>query len=225
MRIDLDVVRRMADPRSLQRGREYARAGAVDRIWHLADGALATVFGSEDYTVELRSSSGAELSFRCSCPVGASGAFCKHCVALAYVVCESEHPDAPDPRFYLDGLDRDELIEIILDAAQRDEVLQTKLAVASPGTDTAHGLRWVIEDAIVPCGYVPSREAYGYAQGIDVVIERLDGLLAAGRPELIIELSEHAIVCAERAVEFVDDSDGLLSDVAERLGGLSRDSP
>jgi hypothetical protein len=63
-------------------------------------------------------------------------------------------------------------------------------------------------------------QTFGAPQGIDVVIDRLDGLLDGGRSELVIELTEHAIICAERAVEFVDDSDGLLSGVVERLAEL-----
>ncbi len=220
MGIDVDQARRLADPRSFQRGREYARDGAVGRIRRLADGVRATVFGSDDYTVELRSGGGAEPAFRCTCPVGASGVFCKHCVALAYAVSESGQVEASDPRAYLESLDRGQLIEIVLDAAQRDEVTHTKLAVASAGTEASHTLRRAIEDAIAPDGYVPYQEVYAYTQGVDVVIERLDELLAAGHPELVLDLTEHAIGCAERAVEFVDDSDGLLRGVAERLAEL-----
>jgi uncharacterized Zn finger protein len=152
--------------------------------------------------------------------VGASGAFCKHCVALAHAVSEAGHSQVCDPRAYLEGLDRDQLIEIVLDAAERDEVTHTKLAVASAGTDSAHSLRRAIEDAITPGGFVPYREVYAYTQGVDVVVDRLDELLSAGHPELVLELSEYALGCAERAVEFVDDSDGLVGGIAERLAGL-----
>ena len=220
MVIDIDQARRLADPQSFQRGREYAMDRAVGRIRRLADGVRATVFGSDDYTVELRSGRGAEPAFRCTCPVGASGAFCKHCVALAHAVSGSGHSERSDPRAYLESLGSDELIEIVLDAAQRDEVTHTRLAVASAGTDSSHTLRRAIDDAIVPGGYVPYREAYAYTQGVDVVIDRLEELLASGDPGLVMDLTEHAIGCAERAVEFVDDSDGLLGGVAERLAEL-----
>lgn len=153
MEIDIELVRRMTDQRSFQRGRDYARSGAVGCVQDLVGG-------------------------------------------------------------------RGELIEMILEAARRDEVLQTKLAVASAAPEPARDLRRVIEDAVVPGGYVPYREAHGYASRIDVILERLDGFLADGYPDLVIDLTEHALTCAERAVEFVDDSDGLLGGVADRLGEL-----
>jgi tetratricopeptide (TPR) repeat protein len=218
MEIDIELVRRMTEQRSFQRGRDYARSGAVGCVQHLVGGARATVQGSDDYAVELRSDPEGGLSHRCSCPVGAT--FCKHCVALAIVVSESGRPEPPGPRGYLESLGRGELVEIILEVAQRDEVLQTKLAVASAAPESAHDLRRAIEDAVVPGGYVPYREAHGYASSIDIVLERLDGLLSAGYPDLVIDLTEHALTCAERAVELVDDSDGLLSGVADRLGEL-----
>lgn len=64
------------------------------------------------------------------------------------------------------------------------------------------------------------REAYGYTQAVDAVLDRLDGLLDAGRAELVVELTEYAVDCAERAVEFLDDPDGVLGTIAERLTDL-----
>jgi uncharacterized Zn finger protein len=86
MHLDVAQVERMADPLSLQRGREYARGGAVGRVRHVADGVRATVTGSDRDAVEPDSGTDGRIGFRCSCPVGAAGAFCKHCVALALVV-------------------------------------------------------------------------------------------------------------------------------------------
>ncbi len=148
MDLDLDVIRQMAGARSFQRGREYAGAGLVGRIQHVAGGVRATVRGSDDYAVELTSGAEGGLAHRCSCPMGASGAFCKHCVALGIAAAESGRPEPPDPRAYLENLSHDELVELILDAAQRDEVLQTRLAFGSAAPDSGHDLRRVIEDAI-----------------------------------------------------------------------------
>ncbi|WP_214371042.1 SWIM zinc finger domain-containing protein [Pseudonocardia sp. H11422] len=219
MRFDVAQVQRLADPLSLQRGRDYARSGAVGRIRHVTDGVRATVTGSDRYAVELDSGPDGRLGFRCSCPVGASGAFCKHCVALALVVSESPHT-TPDPRVYLEGLDHDELIEMILDAAGRDEVLHTRLAAAAADPDAPEALRSILFDAIVPRGYVRYDEAYGYTQAVDAVLDRVEVLLDAGRADLVVDLTEYAVDCAERAVEYVDDSDGLLGGIAERLADL-----
>ncbi|WP_433504784.1 SWIM zinc finger family protein [Pseudonocardia halophobica] len=216
MRLDDGEVQRMADPRTLQRGREYALGGAVGR-GHVADGVCATVIGSDRYAVELDREPDGRLGFRCSCPVGASGAFCKHCVALALVVSEAPHT-VTDPRRYLEGLGQDDLIEIILDAAGRDEVLHTRLAAAATDPDSPEALRSILFDAIVPSGFVPYREAFGYTQVVDAVLDRVEALLDAGYAELVVELTEYAVDCAERAVEFVDDADGLWPAPAETDG-------
>ncbi|MCE0764897.1 hypothetical protein LWC35_18595 [Pseudonocardia kujensis] len=63
------------------------------------------MIGSEPYAVELDSGPDG-FKFRCSCPVGVSGSFCKHCVALALVAAGSPNT-APHPRAYLETLSRD----------------------------------------------------------------------------------------------------------------------
>lgn len=211
-------VERLADPVTFGRGREYAEGGAVGRVRHVADGVRATVIGSESYAVELDSGPDG-FRFRCSCPVGLSGSFCKHCVALALVAAGSPNA-APDPRAYLGTLSHDELIDMILDAAGRDEVLHTRLAAAAADPDVPESLRRVLFDAIVPRGYVRYDEAYGYLQTVDAAVDRVEALLAVGRADVVLELTEYAGECAERAVEHVDDSDGLLGGVCDHLADL-----
>ncbi|NMH97821.1 SWIM zinc finger family protein [Pseudonocardia acidicola] len=218
MNLDITDVERLTDPVTFGRGREYAEGGAVGRVRHVAGGVRATVTGSEPYAVELDSGPDG-FGFHCSCPVGLSGAFCKHCVALALVAAGS--PDtAPDPRAYLETLSHDELIDMILDAAGRDEVLHTRLAAAAADPDAPGSLRRILFDAIVPRGYVRYDEAYGYLQTVDAVVDRVEALLDAGRADLVLELTEYAGDCAERAVEYVDDSDGLLGGITDRLADL-----
>jgi hypothetical protein len=109
---------------------------------------------------------------------------------------------------------------MILDAAGRDEELHTRLAAAAADPDAPESLRRVLFDAIVPRGYVRYDEAYGYLQTVDAVVDRVEVLLDAGRPDLVLELTEYAGDCAERAVEYVDDSDGLLGGIRDRLADL-----
>ncbi|WP_433504818.1 SWIM zinc finger family protein [Pseudonocardia halophobica] len=217
-RLDIADVERLADPVTFGRGRDYAEGGAVGRVRHVADGVRATVIGSEPYAVELDFGPDG-FGFRCSCPVGVSGSFCKHCVALALVAAGSPN-DAPDPRAYLETLSHDELIDMILDAAGRDEVLHTRLAAAAADPDAPESLRRLLLDAIVPRGYVRYDEAYGYLQAVDAVVDRVEALLAVGRADLVLELTEYAADCAERAVEYVDDSDDLLGGVSDRRADL-----
>ena len=85
----VEVVESLADPRSLARGVAYQRGGRVE-IGDCHNGRVqARVRGSVPYDVELVW--GKKPSWSCSCPVGESGEFCKHCVAVALEV------GGPDP--------------------------------------------------------------------------------------------------------------------------------
>lgn len=130
------------------------------------------------------------------------------------------HATPADPRSYLERLGRDQLIEMVLDAAGRDEVLSTRIAAAAADPDSPELLRGVLFDAIVPSGHVSYREAYDYGQAVDAVLDRVEAFLEAGHPELVVDLTEYAVDCAERAVGYLDDSDGQLGMLTDRLVDL-----
>jgi len=75
------ALRRLAGARSFQRGEDYFAAGQVASLVEHAGKLTATVQGTEDYRVTL-SARGGVLDYDCTCPIGADGAFCKHCVAV-----------------------------------------------------------------------------------------------------------------------------------------------
>jgi hypothetical protein len=81
-------------------------------------------------------------------------------------------------------------------------------------------LRALIDQAFATHGFVPYREVYGYVDGIDETIDAVDALLAAGEPDAVIDLAEHALEAAEHALEHVDDSGGMMRGVIERLEDL-----
>ena len=61
---------------------------------------------------------------------------------------------------------------------------------------------------------------YNYASNIGSVLDSLRDLLDDGHAEQVITLAEHAVEGAEDAVGCVDDSDGWMSGIAERLRDL-----
>ena len=61
-----------------QRGRDYVRYEMVVRDQHPYR-RCPGVHGSTDYAAGPEDA----LIYRCSCPMSASGSFCKHCTALA----------------------------------------------------------------------------------------------------------------------------------------------
>lgn len=123
------IVKRLASPRSFERGVAYLGERRVGPLRTGARRVSATVQGAEDYTVELCADEGS-LRFACSCPIGVEGAFCKHCVAVALSWLEEEDPSGPtldDARTYLEALPSSSLAELLVDHAHSDERLARRL--------------------------------------------------------------------------------------------------
>jgi uncharacterized Zn finger protein len=77
-------LRRLAGPRSYERGVNYAISGHVIRLLRLRRSVEASVLGTSRYRVELWVEEG-ELTASCTCPMGDRGLFCKHCVAVGLI--------------------------------------------------------------------------------------------------------------------------------------------
>ena len=123
---------------------------------------------------------------------------------------------------FVAGLPQDRLAGIVLDQATSDWRLRERLlAEARAGLGQGPDLReWrhCIDDAFAPYrGFVDYQEAGGWAGGVGDVIDAVEDLCAAGHPDAAALLAEHAHRRAEEAVAYVDDSDGWLWDISERL--------
>jgi len=79
--LDRRALRRMAGARSFERGEDYFASGQVGSIVDHEGKISAKVRGTRSYQVTLWLERG-EMVYSCTCPVGADGAFCKHCVAV-----------------------------------------------------------------------------------------------------------------------------------------------
>ncbi len=239
--LDHALVRELAGERYLERGRLYATEGRVKDVE--ADGLTlaGTVHGTIDYGVRIWLEDG-DLQYACECPIGEDGAFCKHCVALALTWLERGKATKPeearagdrprvvgqatavtmaDVRTYLANLDREELVSVVMDQADGDnrfrERLLLRTSAATSGQPDAAVLRRLIDQAVGTGGFVPYREAYGYAQHIHEVIDLVEEMAHAPRPEAMVEVVEHALRRVEGAIEDVDDSDSEMGGVLERL--------
>lgn len=91
--LSLIRIEHLADEGSLHRGRDYLRRGRVKQLTVGTDGTVrAIVEGEQLYRVVLR-----DRTWDCSCPVGATGTFCKHCVAVALTVHSEREPGREAP--------------------------------------------------------------------------------------------------------------------------------
>lgn len=225
-------VEAMADRRSFERGLLYAASGRVGRRIATESSVQAKVRGSSSYQVKLWLDDG-RPAFDCSCPVGLDGGFCKHAVAVALVVTEAvatpeqQAEAAIDVRAYLAGLDHTVLVDLLVERAAQDDVFDARLrmsaARATEGAPIAV-FRNALDEAFVVRDYVDYRHMHDYARTIDSALDSLGQLLDDGHAEAVVALAEHAIDRAEDALGYVDDSDGYMSGIAERLQELHRDA-
>lgn len=234
------AVMELAGPAVYGRGVGYFREGRVEPEAS-SDGWLrATVRGSMPYTVELSDADG-QPDWACTCPYAEDGAFCKHAVAVTLRFHEGElgaldgdpadlvgEPPADHEALlteHVAGLGHERLVELVLEAADEDWRLRERLraeARAARGDGPALAAwRRRIEVAFAPYGdFVPYQEAAGWAREVDEVIDALVDLCDAGHPDTVAVLAEHAHRCADTAIGYVDDSDGWLTDISERLAEL-----
>src|ERR1700733_331244 len=78
------ALRLKAGPISYQRGERYATTQRVKKLKETGSELSATVTGTSQYRVRIWVEGG-DLNFSCTCPVGETEEFCKHCVAAGLV--------------------------------------------------------------------------------------------------------------------------------------------
>lgn len=234
-----DDLRRAAGPASYTRGLGYL--SQVEDLEFTGTWATATVFGSDAYEVRLRfggaGSGAAELRGTCSCPFGADGNFCKHCVATGLAALESgdvaplEHTPAATGAgatgaaadehpliAWLDSLTKDELLtellELIVEVPGAASHLE--LRAAAQQTDVA-GVREAVRRLIWVNDYVEYRTAGAYAENIRRAVEAIEDLIDAGAGDGAIDVARDAIWWLGRRFGMVDDSSGDIGSAAYEL--------
>lgn len=234
--LDLGTLRRLAGTRAFQLGEEYVAEGRLRGLVEHDGKITAMVRGTRKYRVELDVGN-EEPQYSCTCPVGDDGVFCKHCVAVGLAWLQPGEDARLKPRrserstitpakvqAYLATRSHDDLVGILISQAKEDDRLWRRLvmemASSRPrGVDLA-AYRRAIDDAVAAGDFVPYEEAGGYAQGIHEVADAVEKLLRQGHASEVIGLTEHALKAVERAIELVDDSDGHLGGVLDRLQDL-----
>lgn len=226
-------LRAAAGDASFARGEEYFAEERVRGVVAVteSDSIAATVRGSRDYRVRLwRDAAG--LAAACTCPMGESGAFCKHAVAVGLAWLERVRGGATargarraDPlatlRATLSKLDAKALADLLAEVAAEDDELRERLLLRA--AERARGpfdpdvFRRAIRQAVRTGGGVPYREAADYARRVSELVEALRRLPALGHAAETVELAELFLTALEERIGEVDDSDGYLGQI---LGDL-----
>lgn len=218
-RFDVAALRDLVGDKVFERGMSYHRSGQVEILHIDAKRVLAEVSGTEDYRTELVGR-GREMGGECTCPAFRDWGYCKHMVAVALEANAATPDDANDT---LDTLSRirshlkkrgiDALVEMIMEMAERDTVLFSKLDTAasileSDDKTLRARLRKVIDGATRTRGFVEYQEAAGWAAGVDEALDVVAKLVSGERAGLALEFATYAIDQIERATGEIDDSNG-----------------
>lgn len=232
------ALRQYAGARSFERGENYFATGQVTSLVEHAGKLTATVQGTEDYRVSffVRENT---LGFDCTCPMGADGVFCKHCVAVGLTWLANNQETSrvknstvtvtsvvtlDDARKWLTSQEKSQLVEMLLDQAALDTHLRERLLLsaakmAGPGSNVAT-IRKALDRAARTGGFVDYRSARDFSVGIDQVVDSIADLLKAGCANEVIELAEYALGKVEKAILSMDDSDGRMGGILQRLQEL-----
>jgi len=211
-------LRGLAGAASYERGEEYAREGRVKRLSVGEDAATATVTGTAPYRVALRLDPAGGLQGSCSCPVGETGAFCKHCVALGLAVTGRDDAGHDELRAYLAARPHDELVELVLGAIGRDPVLRdgVRLDMAAHTGDAIQALAAAIDDAAFVADFVRWDDAWAHAERLDAVLDALERRLEDGHADEVVGLVERFLTAVEAELGQVDASSGAVGSTLAR---------
>ena len=226
------TLRLKAGPASYERGERYATTQRVKKLKATRSELSATVAGTSQYRVRIWAEEG-DLNFSCTCPVGETEEFCKHCVAAGLVwlgaaratqgATEWSEPARPDVdlRGYLLTRAKETLVEILIERAAEDELFGGRLALqaakAAAVPADLEPYRRAIEAAIVVDDFVHYRSMYDYSRNVTVAIRSIEEILEGGLAFEVIGLCEYALECVEDAIGRVDDSDGYMGEIKEDL--------
>lgn len=226
------AVQHLGGARFFERGVTYVASRRVKKLKVGDDEVTATVRGQRPYQVRLWVEDG-EPAYSCTCPVGEDGLFCKHCVAVGLTLAgrsesgpELASVDAGhvDLRSYLFTQEKERLVDLLLEQARDDEFLRGRLLLeAAKKSDAPVDLdefRVAIESVVNVGEFVDYRSMYAYSSGISNVIDSVETLLKEGHAAVVVELCEHALTCLEDALGRVDDSDGYMGGVKDRIREL-----
>lgn len=215
------------DETILDRGYDYYDEGRINEVIKQGDrDYLFTVAGTEVYQVFVKFDDQGEITQTgCNCPYD-FGPICKHQVAAFYVltdIIENRQSEglkierAIQQRFLtevLDNLTKEQLITIIIEMAEKDEILKNGLMMRYSKGNPRQELQKCkrLMESIVSkyqgrSGYIEYREADEFADEMDELLE------VANDTEdrcLAMDIASMLLIEAVEAFQYADDSDGSI---------------
>ena len=230
------LIRQLAGEQYYERGLDYFENGNVASLHQDGTRIHGVVEGTDDYDVLLTAKE-KTLDYRCSCPLGGDGEFCKHCVAVGLAWLEENAEKRKDQKKgasakitnediakALQQEDKETLVGWIIRWAEEDEAFQRKVVRAAARRFDSGGLiaqtKQALENALRVRRFVEYRDMRAYAAGVQAVLDEIEDLLEQGHAAAVIELAEFGLGRFSAAVEKVDDSGGYMTELRERMREL-----
>ena len=208
------------NPVIVERGLEYFEAGFVTNLIHSGTGRYtAVVKGADMYELAVRlDGEGKILSSYCDCPFD-KGGVCKHEIAVYYELIErlkgNDIPEdpmkQPDLKEALEDLSKAELVDILIDLAEKDSVLNHELLFNYSIVDGRQEIERCgrLIDSIIGKysrnGFISYGYASGFANELRVILTKIGTLKD---PLVSIEIAGLLLVEAVKSIQYTDDSDG-----------------
>lgn len=134
-------------------------------------------------------------------------------------------------RSYLGSLSADELVEVLLSHAARDNELRDRLLIEAVKRGAAGVDLKAFQRTINAAVFDLAESRYGsdytsgeWAYGVNQVAGRLGELLDAGQAAGVVSLAEHALEALVEVMERADDSSGYISDLVADFERLHHDA-
>lgn len=215
---------------TFDRGVGYWSQGRVTDLVTAPDLVTARVEGSEPYHVELTTT-----QWVCDCPMGSRGDLCKHCVAVALAasgepVAASYAEKSPKSQAgrttveqWLAGLDREHLLELVLQATKDETFLRSLMLAAAKDTGDLQPLRDEIRKALrTRRRFLDWRESSEYGVLARQFVDELGRVVDAGHATAALPIIEDTIAILLRVVNKADDSSGIIGDTVRQLLDVHR---
>jgi uncharacterized Zn finger protein len=243
--MNINNFEKQIEKKILDRGYEYYYDGNITEIYNQGDNQfIFQVQGSDDYEVVVQiDENGEVLRSYCDCPYD-FGPVCKHQVAAYFKLFEilnsedtresvkKEAVKQPSIKEVLNNLSKEDLIDIIIDLAQKDKSLKNSLIFRySKGNDTQEleKCRKLIDSIVRKYtgreGFITYREAYGFVSEMEELFEKVRD---TDDPLLALDIAFLVLNEAIEDFQYADDSNGdigsLVIETIELIGETAIES-
>ena len=220
---------KLAGKAAYNRGMNYFKAGNVLSIKQRVNTIKADVDGSEVYRVTLKWTQ-SQLDGACDCPASEGFDFCKHCVAVALTLQQSQQEqdklvqgDAENRiKAYLLKQDRKKLADWLLELIESEDILLQEWSMRA---DSDLGLldTKAIKKRITAA--IPYRrnlyrynQVRNYFSPVEMIADQLQDMAEQLPADDTLKLIDYALQRIDRALESIDDSGGFRLYAMEILG-------